>query len=499
MNDIQHKQQGFSLDHLFFDGLLDKLGEYLPKTPMSITLNNNSERYTQGSPHHRAHIIHGGKVYSHFGEFAHYEDAMAVYNGKVLALGTLDEVRHRVYQMGFIATFYRLKPNEVVTPGFIEPHCHLVTSAVLQQWFHFGPFGFHCRTCKFMDSYNISYVLRSVLYLDKAIKDKQWLLGYGLYSSLLSSDDVSDVYSVYKALRTIAMNRPVVIFDAQQPLAFVNTAALELLYKYLARNHVGLFKNKQHFFTAIEKQGGLKDEQLLWILEVLPVRQLQQFGYALIQNIDNLLTHAKEQGITHLGYVDSHPVALNLLSTYSQRTPKVHLVNTIETWINASCNYGNDLGLADISKAVIDNSIALNIGDVGYLGFDWVQSYHGEQTLTPCQSLLKQGVNVCLQSGFPMLPLSPLRNAQQATTREMEYAPHCYMAADRTLDKKQCFTRLQSMRSISSAAASHLKIHPQAGHLFAGGRANYLLLSDDPLHCSDLDMRRIHVVHSSVN
>ena len=81
----------------------------------------------------------------------------------------------------------------------------------------------------------------------------------------------------------------------------------------------------------------------------------------------------------------------------------------------------------------------------------------------------------------------------------MEYAPHCYTANERILDKKQSFTRLQSLRSISSAAASHLKIYPQAGRLFVGGRANYLVLSNDPLQCSAFDMRHIQVMHSSVN
>ena len=499
MNDIQHKQQGFSLDHLFFDGLLDKLGDYLPKALTAISSDNYKDLCAQSCQHQLVHIIHGGRVYSDFDEQAHYEDAMAVYNGKVLALGPLDEVRHRVYQMGFMATYYRLKSSEVVTPGFIEPHCHLVTSAVLQQLFHFGPFGFYCRTDKFMTDYNMSYVLRSVLYLDKAINDTQWLLGYGLYSNFLMSDDVLDTHDVHKSLQTLSISRPVIIFDAQQPLAFANQAALEQVYKYLVLNHVGLFKSKQDFFTTIAEQGGLKGEQLLWILEVLPVRQFQQLSTALIQNIDDVLTHAKNQGITHLGYVDSHPVALSLLSAYSQQQPKVNLINAMTTWINASCQCGFELGVTDSSKSIIDNSIALNIGDVGYLGFEWVQSYHGGQTLQPCQSLLKQGVNVCLQSGFPMLPLSPLKNAQQATSREMEYAPHCYTANERILDKKQCFTRLQSLRSISSAAASHLKIYPQAGRLFVGGRANYLVLSNDPLQCSDFDMRHIQVMHSSVN
>ncbi|TMO68631.1 amidohydrolase family protein [Pseudoalteromonas aurantia] len=487
MDDIQHKQLSFSLDHVFFDGLLDKLGDHLQKALIAISSDNYKDRCAQSCQHQLVLIIYGGKVYSDFDEQAHYEDAMAVYNGKVLALGPLDEVRHCVYQMGFMATYYRLKSSEVVTPGFIEPHCHLVTSAVLQQLFHFGPFGFDGRTDKFMTDYNMSYVLRSVVYLDKALQDTQWLLGYGLFSSLLMSDDVLDTHDVHNSLQTLSISRPVVIFDAQQPLAFANRAALEQLYKYLVLNQVGLLKSKQDFFTTIAEQGGLKCEQLLWILEVLPVRQFQQLSTALIQNIDDVLTHAKNQGITHLGYVDSHPVALSLLSAYSQQQPKVNLINATTTWINASCKCGFELGLTDTSKSIIDNSIALNIG---YLGFDWVQSYHGVQTLQLCQSLFNQGVNVCLQSGFPLLPLSPLKTAQQATSKEMEYAP---------LDKKRCLTRLQSLKSISSAAASHLKISPQAGHLFVGGQANYLVLSNDPLQCSDVEMRHIQVKHSSVS
>ncbi|MBQ4849136.1 amidohydrolase family protein [Pseudoalteromonas sp. MMG012] len=497
MNDINFKQQTFSLDHVFFDGLLDKLAEYAQQTRQLVGNQRVIEDDKSFDSSACVHIIHSGRIYSSFDNQAHFYEAMAIYNGKIWALGSLEEVKHRVYQSGFIATFYCLREEEVVMPGFIEPHCHLITSSILQQWFHFGPFGFGCQKSQFMSQYDLSYIVRSVMYLEKGIPKDDWLLGYGLYSQLLLNDEVKTYRDIFRMLTKVNTHKPLVIFDAAKPFAFVNYAVLEKVHKYLVRQHYTI--TKLDFYRMVEGQGGLVDEQLLWLLEVLPEHQLKQYCTHLFNFTDQLLSHAKGQGVTHLGVVDSHPVALDLLDTYLQKQTEIHVVNATSKWMNEQSNTCLDLPDIDSYKAVIGNSIALNIGEVGYLGFEWVQSYHGQSTLQPCQTLIKQGMNVCLQSGFPLLPLSPLRSAQQAISREMEYAPHCYMTKERVLGAEQCFTRLQSLKSISISAAVHLKISNQAGCLAEGQHANYVVLSADPLHCKNKDLREIKVVNSAIN
>ncbi|MBD1582882.1 amidohydrolase family protein [Pseudoalteromonas sp. S16_S37] len=470
MEEIPQASSCFSLNHIFFDGLLDKLSE------LSFCSAYASNQYSSNDPNS---IVFYGKIYCQFEPYVEVVDAMLVRQGKIEALGSVQEVNDYLSKYALKVRVQYLDERQSICPGFVEPNIHLVMSAVLRQWSHLGPFGFDCSWQKLMPNYSVSYIARAILYLDKGLAPQHWLLSYGLYSGLLGHNSKESRREVYALIKQLNVQRPVAIFDAGSAIAYVNDAALELIYDYLKSSGACPFSSKAQLKEMVDNQHGLQNEQLLWIVGALPTSQMQSYLDSIFVNIDKIIDTAIRQGITHLGVIDTHPFARKVLSEYQLATQNINLIEPKNGWlreINSLACLNHD---SSIDSFTASRSIVINIGDVGYCGYEWVQSYHGQSLLQPCQQLVSEGYNVCLQSGFPAQPLSPMRAAEQASTRVMEYAPGCYTRHERVLLPDQCLSKSQSLHAITHAGAMHLGC--ETGRLEVGNHANFVHLSDDPL------------------
>ncbi|WP_172971558.1 amidohydrolase family protein [Pseudoalteromonas sp. A25] len=474
MKGTPHLSSYFSLNHIFFDGFLDKLSSL----PLAQSRSIDSHTPTESEC-----CVFYGKIYCQFEPCVEVAEAMLVKNGLVKVLGSAQQVDDYINLSGLKPRFQYLDERHVICPGFVEPNMHLVISAILQQWSNLGPFGFDCTWHKLMPNYSFCYIARALLYLDKALSQpKDWLLGYGLCSGLLGHNINDNRKEVYDLINQLNVKRPVAVLDANKAMAYINEPAQELIYEYLTCSGTSPFTSKKIFKEFVDNQKGLYNEQLLWLVGALPDLQLQTQLDNIYEYLDKIVNLALRQGVTHIGIKDTHPFARRILAEY--QPANINLVEPRDNWIYAL----NSLDCINSDLNAIndhtDRSVVINIGDVGYCGYEWVQSYHGQSLLLPCQQLVAQGYNVCLQSGFPMQPLGPMRAAEQACTRIMEYAPGCYTRHERSLLPEQCLTKEQSLNAITSASATHLGC--EGGKLQVGGQANFVHLSDDPLatsHC----------------
>ncbi|CAM4151705.1 amidohydrolase family protein [Pseudoalteromonas byunsanensis] len=482
MEGLSKPSARFSLNHIFFDSLLDRLSEF------SLALEPVRSQRPSIAPNNQVFL---GKIYTQFYPTVETVEAMLVSNNKVVILGSHHDVQRYVARLDINVRYQYLGEEQVLCPGFIEPNMNLVISAMLQQWSHIGPFGFDCGWQKLMPNYGLNYIARALLYLDKGLKPKDWLLGYGLYSVLLDESAQTSQHNVYELIQQVCIDRPVAILDATSAIAYVNDSALEAIYAYLENHAANPFSSKAIFFDLVRRQNGLLNEQLVWLVEALPEDQLRRQLMNMFAQIDSLIERARSSGITHIGTIDSHPFARKVLTQYQQTNPAINLVEPKHSWLQEL----NSLACLSTHHQAVqpaaNRSIAINIGEVGYCGYDWVKSYHGQSMLQPCQQLMEQGYNVCLQSGFPVLPLSPLRAAEQACSRMMEYAPGCYTRDERVLLPDQCLSKPQSLNAITKAAADHLGFN--LGILKEGDTANFVHLSADPLAKSS-NFRELAVV-----
>ncbi|WP_105167946.1 amidohydrolase family protein [Pseudoalteromonas sp. T1lg23B] len=470
MKGLSQPSARFSLNHIFFDSLLDKLSEF------SLVVEPTPSQPSSTAPNNQVFL---GTIYTQFYPTVETVEAMLICNGKVVILGNLLEVQRYLKRLDIDARYQYLGEGQVICPGFIEPNINLAVSALLQQWSHIGPFGFDCGWQKLMPNYGLNYIARALLYLDKGLQPEDWLLGYGLYSVLLDESAHTSQHDVYQLLQQVAIDRPVAILDATSAIAYINDSALDAIYAHLECHAANPFSSKAMFHDLVNRQNGLINEQLVWLVEALPQEQLKRQLMNMCSHIDEIIKRAHSSGITHVGMIDSHPFARKLLSQYKQTNSAINLVEPKHSWLQELNSLACLSARHQEVKPTVNRSIAINIGEVGYCGYDWVKSYHGQSMLQPCQQLMEQGYNVCLQSGFPILPLSPLRAAEQACSRMMEYAPGCYTRNERVLLPDQCLSKPQSLNAITKAAAEHLGCN--LGILKEGESANFVHLSADPL------------------
>ncbi|MCF6435750.1 amidohydrolase family protein [Pseudoalteromonas sp. MMG022] len=487
MEGLSQPSARFSLNHIFFDSLLDRLSEF------SLIPEPASNQTSAPVAHNQVFL---GKIYTQFCPTVETVEAMLVSNNKVVILGSQHEIEQYITRLDMSVRYQYLGEEQSLCPGFIEPNINLILSAILQQWSHIGPFGFDCGWQKLMPNYGLNYIARALLYLDKGLSAEDWLLGYGLYSVLLDESAQTSQDDVFQLVQQVCIDRPVAILDATSAIAYVNEAALEKIYSYLQHHDANPFASKAMFFDLVRRQNGLINEQLVWLVEALPARQLKRQLKSVFIQIDEIVARAYSLGITHMGTIDTHPFARKLLNLYQKTNSAISIMEPRNSWLQEL----NSLACLSEQYTKVEpaanRSIAINIGEVGYCGYDWVKSYHGQSMLQPCQQLMDQGYNVCLQSGFPILPLSPLRAAEQACSRIMEYAPGCYTRHERVLLPDQCLSKPQSLNAITKAAAEHLGSN--LGTLKEGETANFVHLSADPL-ASNSNFRELAVIACYTN
>ena len=304
----------FSLQHQFFDALLDKFSELIS---IESLIRSHNPKITQKNEAYsviNASVYFGGRFYSLEGSDFKLAEAMLVYQSGETYFGPLKTIGRLLQENHISAEFIELAPEQTVIPSFKKRKFSLVTAAILQQWFHFGPFGFHGEFLKEMRNYNMSYVEKAVLYLDKSLTPNEWLLGYGLHTLNIPAPDKTP--SVSSLLNRLDICRPICILDSHTPFAYINDIAMSQIFDSSKSKLMAEFGNREEFYKLIKEQGGLCNEQLLWLVDAFPNQQFQLQAFNLLNTIEKMITNSRRLGITTIELEDSHPFSLAFIKQY---------------------------------------------------------------------------------------------------------------------------------------------------------------------------------------
>ena len=304
----------FSLQHQFFDALLDKFSELISVKSLIQLHNPNITMPNKSYSAMKACVYFGGRFYSFEGEGFKISEAMLVYQNGEIYFGPFKQIELLLQEHKISADFIELASEQTVIPSFKKRKLSLVTAALLQQWFHFGPFGFHGEWLKEMPNYNMGYIERAVLYLDKSLAPNEWLLGYGLQTLIMPTSDTT--LSVSSLLSRLDICRPICILDAHTPFAYINDIAITQIFDSLESKLTKKFGNKEAFHQLIKEQGGLCNEQLLWLVDVFPNQQFQLHAFNLLNTIEKMITNSSSLGISSIELEDTHPFSLALINYY---------------------------------------------------------------------------------------------------------------------------------------------------------------------------------------
>ncbi|KAK6533996.1 hypothetical protein TWF281_005336 [Arthrobotrys megalospora] len=139
-------------------------------------------------------------------------EALAIRNGTVIAVGSLASVRQKAGNR----RVFRDLGEQVVLPGFVEPHLHIVLSALLKGYFlDISPL----RAPNFGSAMS---QLRAEL---GNLKPGEWLIAYGYDPSRLNWRDLSSSDLDKEVSSTV----PIVVINASGHLAYVNTIAFQIV------------------------------------------------------------------------------------------------------------------------------------------------------------------------------------------------------------------------------------------------------------------------------
>ncbi|KAH6876556.1 amidohydrolase family-domain-containing protein [Thelonectria olida] len=145
--------------------------------------------------------------------------AMAIGDGKVLKTGTLDEVKAAAPSVPPTD----LKSNCIV-PGFVEPHVHIITSAMLEKFL---------LNCDPLNEATGGTFDGTIAYIEQAAGELEpgaWLLGYGYDPSRLEPQNGSFPDLTTDVFETHNLNKrnPILIVNASGHIAYANNPAVAL-------------------------------------------------------------------------------------------------------------------------------------------------------------------------------------------------------------------------------------------------------------------------------
>ncbi len=175
----------------------------------------------------QATIFHNGVIHTLAAEGDQRVEALGVAGGIIIATGTLQTVRQAMQEH---------HPSEIdlsgrtLLPGFIDPHMHILPSAVFKSWLSLTPFKSAPHQQELDPQYSfqrISEKISEALARPETLpKDKNgtpWVLGFGVDPSLMHpwEDITAD------QLDALDAKVPILLLNASGHIAYLNGAALK--------------------------------------------------------------------------------------------------------------------------------------------------------------------------------------------------------------------------------------------------------------------------------
>jgi len=147
--------------------------------------------------------------------------AVAVKGDKIVAVGTLDEVKKTLTEQNFIID--KRFADKIIMPGLIDPHLHLFLLAFLAPTTFITPDDWDLPWAKIKGITGHEEYMKKVVETEKAMKNKkQWFITWGYHQYFHGNISRKD-------LDAISMTRPIVVWHRSFHEIYLNTAAIDAM------------------------------------------------------------------------------------------------------------------------------------------------------------------------------------------------------------------------------------------------------------------------------
>ncbi|MBN7766249.1 amidohydrolase [Pectobacterium brasiliense] len=208
-------------------------------------------------------------------------EAMGIHGGLVVATGSYQNVKAKMPKH---TAEHQLSGTQTLLPGLIEPHVHIINTAMLSAIGNdVSPFDKQ----KLRKNYNRDWVTSYLAAEAKSATNKNdsWLIGFGADPSLFIGGEKEFNAAVLD--KCVTDKRPVFVINASMHLAYINTCAIELVSKSC---------------KDIPPDGILKE-----IAGIEPVVNVIVSSYPkaklalmLVESVNSLFNVASQRGVTYM-------------------------------------------------------------------------------------------------------------------------------------------------------------------------------------------------------
>ncbi|MBU8897762.1 amidohydrolase family protein [Corallococcus sp. M34] len=265
-------------------------------------------------------LIHGGIIRPMIDGSTEMVEAIGLHGGRVVATGKREKVEEAMQRLRISYLPVQLKPTETLLPGLIEPHVHIVASAMMAGFTDMGALvGQSLRP-----DYNAQWLTELIQSKAAEIRTdprrNDWVLGREVdpammpftvnppgqlnHLQLIDSDFLDQCVS----------DIPVLLMSASLHTAYLNTPALKLTYENTP--------TLQALFTTFDAYKESNHGQLQEIpamrpaLEAIPKHQVDDIKAELEPNLTRLFDTAVERGVTMLYDAGLTTTQLDILKAY---------------------------------------------------------------------------------------------------------------------------------------------------------------------------------------
>ncbi|MEN5379994.1 amidohydrolase [Sphingobacterium kitahiroshimense] len=243
-------------------------------------------------------IIRGGIIRPMINGAVAKVDAIGIASGQVKVTGTVEEVNDYMTQHypGFNQKI--LNDGQTLLPGLIEPHVHIVPTALMASWIDLSPF----KGQDLIDQYGQDYIKLEVNKpINKPAESGDWYLGFGLDPALMAfdADGKALVTITNEWLDQVNDQYPLMVLSASMHTLYLNTLAMNAVYAENEARLQPIYGDAAGYIS--QTQGQLQEAEGMGpALKTIPKNQLADMLKQSFKHFSELFRHANERGITML-------------------------------------------------------------------------------------------------------------------------------------------------------------------------------------------------------
>lgn len=242
-------------------------------------------------------------------------EAIGIKDGLIVATGTYESV---LAQMPNGTSEQIIYGGQTLLPGLIEPHVHILPTAVFNMATDVSPFlGQELRVNTPDGAYNKKWVLSALKLKASSTGDTDtWIFGRNVDPSLF---DGTDKGFVATDLDGISTQQPVFIMNSSMHLAYINSLAIDLVNQY----YTTVPADSKYYGYKVESDGVLKEvNNLLPVVAVIgkslesksnlsPKEFAASFAVKIKNEVDKIFADASSKGVTYVFDAGIDPAVKN--------------------------------------------------------------------------------------------------------------------------------------------------------------------------------------------